>query len=60
MAHGDIVVERVSSSLAVIHTVDAMKTLLKSLYNLPFHAYHVIKKGPTLLVIHTPQTRAVG
>ena len=42
------------SSLAVIHKVDAAKTL-----HLPFHAYHMIKKGLTLLVIHTPRTGAI-
>ena len=51
---------QLSSSLAVIHMVGAMKMLLKSLHNLPFHTHHPINKGPTLLAVHMPETRDVN
>ena len=37
------------SSLMMIHMVDATKTRFKSLYDLPLHVHHVIKKRSTLL-----------
>lgn len=45
---------QLSFSLVVIHMIDAMKMLLKSLYNLPIHVYRMIKKGLVLLVVHMP------
>ena len=51
---------QLSSSLVVIHMVDAAKTLLKSLHDLSLHAHHVIKKGSALLAVYTPSTETVS
>ena len=51
---------QLSSYLAVIHTVGAAKTLLKSLHNPPRCMHHAIKDGLPLLAIYMPHIGAIG
>lgn len=50
---------QLSTSLVINYMVEATKTLLKLLHDPLFHAFHGIKKGPTLFAVHMPQTWAV-
>lgn len=51
---------QLSSYLMVIHMVGTAKILLKSLHDPFFRTHHIIKKRSSLLIVHTPQTRAVA